>query len=758
MENKLSRGSNLWDQQQDSSFCLNRNQRKSIEELYVDETIFAQFNGILGSRGHFVEGYGGDLDQPQTYINGLYNTYPYHYEENSPQFPQFGQTMINLPDASLMKLSVDGEEINVHSATLQSLIRTFDLKNGLVCRNATYRTPSGHELIVSEQKIVSVSDKNLIITRMTVKSLNYNGAVLIQSILKMPYEKKQLSTDPRVSRPGKHLVLKDLQVIKQVGLLKAETEFTKLEIHVGITHDHPFDYTVGDHHLMGRSEIFLNPQQEFSITKYQYYHSSHIEKECDVVQQLQSMKPFDYFARNQAYFASNFWYEHELYLSDSTLNIALRYNVYQLSLSGGVSEHLQIAAKGISGEGYEGHYFWDTEIYMMPYFILNEPEKAKNLLMYRYHTLPKSKVEANKMGVRRGAKIPWRTINGEETSPYYPAGSAQIHINSDLVYALMQYYYASNDLQFMIDYGFELMLETALFILDYGFFDKKGFHLSKVTGPDEYSAIVNDNFYTNRMAEYHFDAVVEFWNQNKSLCKSVLKKVGATARDFEDLSKAARQMTYFTDEDLGIILQDESFLNLRDLDLALVPKEKRPMLLHYHPLYIYRHQVLKQADTILALVLMNDCNNDIYHRTFDYYLKRTTHDSSLSKCIYGIAAYDLKKFDLAYEYFLNAAMIDLGNDKGHTRHGLHVANMGGTYLTLIYGILGIRINKVLTLSPVNPNPISHIQVKVKFGGVTLRISVLNQVLTIESDGFIVVNLYGELLELNGSHSVLIKNS
>ncbi|PKM86374.1 MAG: hypothetical protein CVU85_08160 [Firmicutes bacterium HGW-Firmicutes-10] len=754
MENKSIKVSDLWDQQQDSSFCLNRNQRKSIEQLYVDETIFAQFNGLLGSRGHFVEGYGGDYDQPQTFINGFYNTYPYHYEENSPQFPQNGQTMINLPDASLMKLSVDAEEINIHSATLQSLLRTFDLKNGVVCRNATYRTPSGYEFTVSEQKIVSVSNKNLIITRMTVKSLNYQGVIRVQSILKMPFQKKQLSTDPRVSRPGRHLILRDLQVLNQVGLLKAETEFTKMEIQVGITHDRLFDYTVDDNQLTGTCEIGVEPQQEFSITKYQFYHASHIDEACDVVMQLRRVEPFDWFARNQAHFAQDFWYDHELYLSDSTLNIALRYNVYQLSLSGGVSEHLQIAAKGISGEGYEGHYFWDTEIYMLPYFILNEPDKARNILKYRNHTLPKAKIEANKMGVSRGAKIPWRTINGEETSPYYPAGSAQIHINSDLVYALMQYYHASNDLQFMIDYGFELMLETALFILDYGFFDKKGFHLSKVTGPDEYSAIVNDNFYTNRMAEYHFDAVVGFWKQNKSLCRSVLKKVGASVQDLEDLSKAARQMTYLTDEDLGIILQDDSFLNLKDLDLTLIPQENRPMLLHYHPLYIYRHQVLKQADTILALVLMNDCNKDIYQKTFDYYLKRTTHDSSLSKCIYGIAAYDLKKSNLAYEYFQNAAMIDLGNDIGHTRHGLHVANMGGTYLTLIYGIFGIRINKILTLS----HPISHIQVKVKFGGVTLRISILNEVLTIESDGFIVVELYGELLELNGSHSVLIKNS
>ena len=210
-----------------------------------------------------------------------------------------------------------------------------------------------------------------------------------------------------------------------------------------------------------------------------------------------------------------FWTISNVGVSKGILDQTLKYNAYMLYHHSPSDGYRSIAAKGISGEGYEGHYFWDTETYMLPYFILTHKEKAKALLMFRYHTLDEARLEAKNLGATRGAKIPWRTISGVESSPYYPAGSAQIHINSDVALAFINYYYATKDEDFMFSYGVELLLETALFYLEYGHFKNDTFHLYGVTGPDEYTAIINDNYYTNKLAKTHMSFIYNFIKKHK---------------------------------------------------------------------------------------------------------------------------------------------------------------------------------------------------------------------------------------------------
>ncbi len=738
---------------------LERNQRFEKTELAVDETIFAQSNGILGIRGSFVEGYGLDSDDPYALINGFYNTIPYHYEENSIHFPQVGQTIVKLMDAASVGIETDCGPLQLNSAKLIELKRSYVLSEGLTTRSAEYKLRNGKRLIVHEERFVSQEIKYLIVSHIEIESIDYAGEIKITSIIQMPKVKAIDHGDPRIAQSRKHLRFINHDHSDKFATLSAETEMTKLSIEVAMTHDETFDYALTDQGVSAITYKQLKPKQSFAFTKFQIFNTSLTNPEAlSTLSLINGLGSYKELKEAQQQWARSFWAMNQVVLNDQTSLLAFQYNIYQLNSSGGEHEQLQIAAKGISGEGYEGHYFWDTEVYMLPYFILTQAEKAKRLLMYRYHHLEFSKREAQKLGAQRGAKIPWRTINGTETSPYYPAGSAQIHINSDLAYAIMQYYYATQDEPFMQDYGFEMMLETALFVLDYGVFYEGVFHLNTVTGPDEYSALVNDNYYTNAMAKRHFENLVTYALEHKALVKSIFKKSGVDESILERFTLATRQMNFVIDQKRQIIAQDDNFLSKKNLDLTSIPLDKHPMLLHYHPLFIYRHQILKQSDTLLALVLLNSKTDALYRNSFNYYLQRTTHDSSLSKCMYGIAAYALGRSDLGDEFFGDSLQIDLQDTTHHTQHGLHMANMGGTYLLVAYGLLGIRLEKNLRIAPSNQSRFSQVSISFQYQGIRVNVLTHQDHFTVTTDGPLWIQLYDELKRVESSIQESIKTS
>ncbi|TXT18699.1 MAG: kojibiose phosphorylase [Erysipelotrichaceae bacterium] len=738
---------------------LERNQRFSKAELAVDETIFSQSNGILGIRGSFAEGYGLDSDDPYALINGFYNTIPYHYEENSIHFPQFGQTIVKLMDTSSVWIETDCGQLQLSSAKLIDLKRWYVLSEGLTRRSAQYELSNGQRLIVHEERFVAQDVKHLIVSHIIIESIEYEGQLKITSVIQMPKVKVLNRNDPRIAQARKHLRFIGNDSTHTYATLSAVTENTDLSIEVAMTHDEVFDYALSDQGACAVTHQHLSPKQSFGFTKFQIFNTALTNpKGLSTLNLIEDLDTYKELKKKQQRLTQAFWDLNKVSLNDPESLLAFQYSIYQLNNSGGEHEQLQIAAKGISGEGYEGHYFWDTEIYMIPYFILTQPDKAKRLLMYRYHHLEDAIQEARKLGIDRGVKIPWRTINGTETSPYYPAGSAQIHINSDLAYSIMQYYYASEDEAFMIDYGFEMMLQTALFILDYGVFDRGVFHLNTVTGPDEYSTLVNDNYYTNVMAQRHFEALVAYAKEHKDQINPIFKKCDVDESILDEFSLAAQQMSFKIDEKHHVVAQDDNFLSKRNLDLATIPVDKHPMLLHYHPLFIYRHQLLKQSDTLLAMVLLNRKTDVLYKNSFDYYLSRTTHDSSLSKCMYGIAAYAIGLSNLGDEFFEDSLQIDLRDTKHHTQHGLHMANMGGTYLLVAYGLLGIRIEKHLRVAPVAHSRFTQVTLSFRYQGHHVTISTHKEHFTISTDGPLLIQLYDELKLVESSTQEIIKIS
>ena len=392
-----------------------------------------------------------------------------------------------------------------------------------------------------------------------------------------------------------------------------------------------------------------------------------------------------------------------------------------------------MGAKGLSGEGYEGHYFWDTEMYVMPMLIYTEPETAKALLTYRYHTLDKARARARILGHDKGALYPWRTINGEEASTYYPLGTAQYHINADIAYALSLYLKVTEDVDFFKEMGAEMLIETARVWADVGSFAEcKGgrYCICDVTGPDEYNVLVDNNFYTNLMAREHLrDAVkaVKYLKANDSAkMEELCEKLDFNPEEVKLWEQIIENMYFPYDEERQIYPMDDGFMMRKPWDESKIPVEKRAWLYeNYHPLFIMRHRMSKQADAILGMYLHSNLfTEEELRRNYDFYQEVTLHHSSLSTCIFGILACEIGYYEEAYKYFSQSARMDLDDYHNNFYAGIHAANMAGTWQAIVNGFAGLRTNAGrLELKPYLPPKWKGYSFTVRYQGSVLEISV-----------------------------------
>ena len=368
---------------------------------------------------------------------------------------------------------------------------------------------------------------------------------------------------------------------------------------------------------------------------------------------------------------------------------------------------------------------------MLPFLTYTSPHIAKNLLRFRYGMLDQARARARELN-QRGALFPWRTIDGREASAYYAAGTAQYHINADIMYALRKYVNATGDREFLWECGAEMLVETARLWRDLGFFSsRKGgkFCINGVTGPDEYNTVVNNNTYTNLMARENLrfaaETVEALEGEQPAALKALIRKTGLQPKEVEEWKRAAENMYVPYDAAAGIYPQDDGFLDRQPWDFANTPKESYPLLLFYHPLNIYRCQVIKQADVILAMFLLGDhFSDEDKRRNFEFYDPLTTGDLSLSSCIEAIMALEVGEYQKADDYVRAALLMDLADVGGNVRDGCHIASMGGTWMVLAYGFGGLRDHDgVLSFRPRHP-PDGH-------GSLRFPLTYRGQVLDVE---------------------------
>lgn len=441
---------------------------------------------------------------------------------------------------------------------------------------------------------------------------------------------------------------------------------------------------------------------------------------------------FDRLAAEQVAVLDAFWRDSDVELDgDDALQQGVRFNLFTVFGSAGRDGRTSLPAKGLTGEGYEGHVFWDTEVFALPFFAYTQPAIARSLLQFRIGTLPQARRRATEMS-EPGALFPWRTINGDEASAYFPAGTAQYHINADVALAFVRYVHATGDRALLHEGGAELLFETARLWIGLGAYipaHNGEFCINEVTGPDEYTALVNNNAYTNLMAREHLRSAIqaadELAREEPAIWARISGEIGLTLTEVDGWREAVRRMRIPRDRELGIHLQDDAFLDREPWDFAATPPDHYPLLLHYHPLVIYRHRVLKQPDVVLAQVLLaKDFTRAEKRRNFNFYDPLTTGDSSLAPCIQSVAAAELGNAEAAYLYFASTARMDLDDVNGNTRDGVHVAAMAGTWTSLVAGFGGLRDDDgLVSFSPRLPAAWRRLAFRIRIGASRLRVEI-----------------------------------
>lgn len=689
------------------------------DQLMLYETLFHNANGYLGVRSNYEEGYAPHIQSIRgQYINGFYDLAEMKQAEKLYGMAEEKQTMLNVVDTQGIKLIINGEEFSLFDGEVLESSRTLDMEKGWTCREVWWRSPKQHEVKIMIKRMASFYMLPLFTIEYEVKALNFDGEIRFVSYHKGNVRNYHNPNDPRVAAESfQHVIPQSIEYVGDVSCILSNTSKSGLQVASAVHHmtsqagQERRTYEEDTAVYEWATEVSVG--DTLSLIKYTILSDSTRHHDCReyALQQMEAAvsMPLNSLYEEQEKYLKDYWNRCSLNVrGDKDLSIAISFNLYQLIQSVGKDPYCNIAAKGLSGEGYEGHYFWDTEMYIMPFFSLTNPEIAKNLIQYRYNILNGARENARIMGHTKGALYPWRTIMGKECSGFFPAGSAQYHINGDIAYAIIFYYLLTKDMDLMMTCGAEIVFETARLWLEVGHEHKGTFYIHDVTGPDEYTCIVNNNYYTNLLAQYHLEWAGKFYRllheYDVSAFNKLKQKINLQESEIEQFEQAAERMYLPYDEELDINPQDDSFLQKKRWDIEKTPKGNFPLLLHYHPLHLYRHQVCKQADTVLAHFILEDSSalSTIRH-SFEYYEKVTTHDSSLSTCIFSIVASKLGMHRKAYDYFGDSAKLDIFNTHKNTKDGVHIANMGGTYMAVVYGFGGLRVKQSgLHLAPSLP--------------------------------------------------------
>lgn len=749
--------------------------------LMVNETVFHNANGYIGIRSNYEEGYQKGYDTIRgSYINGFYDIAEMKQAEKLCGLVEEKQAMLNIADTQTVYLDIDGETFSLFEGEVLISRRWLDMEAGITGRSIHWRSPSGKEAEIVIKRMTSFCQLTLFTMEYSVKALNFSGRVGFCSYHRGEVTNYSNANDPRVAQESKRYLLPMTACMeKGVSYLTSMTSKSGLAVCTGVAHilekegvtgseipgaEESFLLKKGEHSACYHVQLPVKEQETVTLTKYTVFCDSIRHGDCGAAAREEMSRalsvPLSEHYKAQKEYLKEFWDNCLLEIKgDDALTEAVNYNMYQLIQSVGKDEFCNIAAKGLSGEGYEGHYFWDTEMYIQPFFNLTEPSITKNLINFRYSTLERARENARILGHKKGVLYPWRTIMGVECSGYFPSGTAAYHINGDIAYSVVSYYLATKDLEFIAEKGAEIIFETARLWLDVGNYWQGSFRINEVTGPDEYTCMVNNNYFTNAAAQYNLKWAVKFYGllkETRQLSK-VSDKMGLTDSEVEEFKEAAEKMYLPYDESLGINPQDDSFLQKKVWDIPGTPKEEFPLLLHYHPLHLYRYQVCKQADTVLAHFIFEDAQSlETIRKSFAYYEKVTTHDSSLSTCIFSIVASKLGLAEKAYEYFGDSAKLDLFNTHKNTRDGIHTANMGGTFMAIVYGFAGLRIKEDgIFFAPVLPKCWEEYCFQINYEDSRIKVEVKAEeiIFTLISGRAKQLHVYQEVVELTGRAAV-----
>jgi alpha,alpha-trehalose phosphorylase len=703
------------------------------DTLAQSESVFALSNGHIGLRGNLDEG--EPFGIPGTYLNGFYETRPLPYAEAGYGYPEDGQTVVNVTNGKIIRLLVEDEPFDVRYGVLRRHERVLDFRAGVLRRTAEWISPTGRGVRVSSTRLVSFTQRAVAIVEYIVEALDATFPVVVQSQLIANESAPMASKDPRAAAAlAAPLESESYDSSGNRAILVHRTRTSQLLIAAAMDH-----LVEGPEGTETMSEAFpdiarlqitadLAPGKPLRIVKLFAYGWSAERSGPALRDQVGAAGAgaahtgWHGLLADQRAYLDRFWERSDVEIEgDAELQQAIRFGLFHTLQAGARGEQRAIPAKGLTGPGYDGHTFWDTEMFVLPVLTYTAPRAAADALRWRHQTLNLARERARTLGLR-GAAFPWRTIRGQECSSYWPAGTAAFHINADIADAVIRYQAAREDPDFEHTVGVELLVETARLWRSLGHHDGEGdFRIDGVTGPDEYSAIADNNVYTNLMAQRNLRAAADAVQRQPQRAG----ELGVDGEEAASWRDAAEKMVIPYDPALEVHPQAEGFTRHQVWDFDSCRLDQYPLLLNFPYFDLYRKQVVKQADLVLALYTRGDAFTDEEKlRDFDYYEALTVRDSSLSAGSQAVMAAEVGHLDLAYDYFAEAALMDLDDLEHNTRDGIHIASVAGTWIAAVAGFGGLRDHAgELSFKPRLPGPLSRLRFRLMFRGRTLLVDV-----------------------------------
>jgi alpha,alpha-trehalose phosphorylase len=703
-----------------------------LDRLAHSESLFALSNGHIGLRGNLDEGEPHSV--PGTYLNGFFETVPLPYAERGYGYPEDGQSLIDVTNGKIVRLLVDDEPFDVRYGTLHHHERILDMRRGVLERTVQWTSPAGQRVGIRSARLVSFVHRAIVAIRFEVEAEDAPARVVVQSTLVANEPDTESATDPRAAAALHRPLACNFHTSRDLEVaLGHHTRVSGLRMAAALDHIiHGPDATATASESepdLARVNVSteLQPGENLTVIKLLAYGWSAqrsmpaLRDQVDASLAAARRAGWDELVAQQQGYLHDVWERADIEVDgDATLQQAARFSLFQVIQAAARAEQRAIPAKGLTGRGYDGHTFWDMDSYTLPVLTYIAPDAARDALLWRHSTLTLARARARELRLA-GAAFPWRTIRGEECSGYWPAGTAAFHVNADIADAARRYVSATDDTEFEATAGIELLVETARLWVSLGHHDHEGrFRIDGVTGPDEYTALADNNIFTNVMAARNLLAAAEAVDRHPRRAH----ELGVDAAETAAWRDAAEAVVIPFNAELGVTEQSEGFTRYREWDFG-IGRDEYPLLLHFPYYALYSSQVVKQADLVFALYVDGDrFSQEQKRRDFEYYEPITVRDSSLSASIQAIVAAEVGHVDLAYEYLRETALIDLTDRAGNTSDGLHLASLAGTWLAAVAGFGGLRERDgELHFAPRLPDALDRLHFRLPYRGRRIAVEI-----------------------------------